>query len=414
MGKKVKCPGCSAVFTAGVGSSPASPKSKKAADDDYEVVDERPSRRPADDEDDEAVSEKPRPRRARDDDEDEDERPRRSRVRDDDDDEDDDERVTRRRKRVSRYDDEDDDYDDDDDDDDDEPRLRRRRGISADWLRIHRGLTMVLASILISIGLGLLLAVGLFAIMGSAFAGMGAAAAAGPGAAPGQAVGQVAALGAGIVILGILAIVGSLASLALRVTGHVFCLPSPNAFGSRSLAIATLALVLTSLGCTLLQWIITFATLGSRGLGAIANPMMMGAATNALSTVVSWIGGLAGLAAFFVFLFYLRSLALATRHDGLARNIIRYVISVVAGSVGLCVASCLGTVVMAAAVGAAAAQQRPGAAGMGNPGAALAGMGAMGLVCGGVWVLFALGMFVWYIVLIVQTRGAVATRLRRA
>jgi len=162
----------------------------------------------------------------------------------------------------------------------------------------------------------------------------------------------------------------------------------------------------------LLNWIITFASLGAHGLQAVANPVGFSAATNAAATGVNWIGALAGLGAFYVFLVYLRSLALATGYDGLARNIIMYIITTLASVPVLCLATCVGAFFIGMAGAAAARNQQAG--GMGNPQAAVAGMGALGIVCVGIWLLAGLGMFIWYVVILVQTRGAVASQLRRA
>jgi hypothetical protein len=415
MGKRVKCPGCNEVFTAEAAAAPPPPKPQRKADEDdretYRTEDERRRRRSDDDDEDERVSDRPR-RRGRDDEDEDEDRPRRSRARDEDED---DERVTRRRGRYGR-----DDYDDEDDEDEDEdegrPRGRRRSGVATDWLRVHRGLGLVLAAIILNIVLTIVLVIGMFAVMGAAFGAMAGPPPAGPGGAAGKIAGGAVTLGAGIIILGILAILGTLAALGLKITGHVFCLASPTAYSSKGLAVATLVLVLTNLGCMVLNWIIAFASLGAGGLNAVANPVGVGGATAAagvLAQIVSWVGALAGLAAFYVFLFYMRSLAQVTGYDGLARNIIIYVITTVAGSVGLCLVSCAGIAIAAGMAGAAAAQQQQGG-GVGNPGAAIAGMGVLGIVCGGVWLLYILGMFIWYIVILVQTRGAVATRLRGA
>jgi hypothetical protein len=145
LGKKVKCPTCSAVFTAeaseGVEEEKTIPKpaAKKppVEDEDDDVPAPKAKRKPADDDDDEGVTSKPSKRKTADDDDDEDEAPKRPSKRkaaDDDDDEDD----APRRKSKRRGDD-----DDDDDDDDDRP-VRRRRGAGAP----HRGVMILVFGIL--------------------------------------------------------------------------------------------------------------------------------------------------------------------------------------------------------------------------------------------------------------------------
>jgi hypothetical protein len=358
----VKCPGCAEIFTAAL-NGPAAPKkeesAKKKPDEDgeeggtSEVVGEgkRKRRRDDDDEDEERVADKPISRR---------------RAADDDDDD------KPRKSRTGR--------DDDDDDDDDDDRPTRRRGPRADWPRVYRGLTMVMASSFVQIGLVLVLATGM------AWGGR-------LGAPPGAGAGELAGATGGMAILGLLAIGGTFGALALKVTGHVFCLRSPDGYGSRRLAVTTLALVLTNLGCTVLDWVITLIAMGSAGLNLIANPMAVGARTIGAMTVVSWIGILAGLGAFFVFLLYLRSLARATGHEGLARNIVTYVLTVLAAPVALCPFSCFAFGVF-----------------MGK-GTTVAGL-AVGVVCLGTWGISIVAWCVWWIILLVQTRAAVGSRLR--
>jgi len=194
--------------------------------------------------------------------------------------------------------------------------------------------------------------------------------------------------------------------------GHVFCLPSPDAYGSKGLAMATLILMVTNLGCTVLAWIISFIAVGSQAMNNVANPMAVGGASNAAANVINWIGALAGLGAFYVFLFYIRSLAQVTGFDGLARSTVIYMITTVAGTVALFIATCAGLALGAGLAAGAAAPNKQGQ--MGNPAAAFGTMGALGLVCGGVWIIYFLGMGIWWIILVVQARNAVGTRVRDA
>lgn len=39
-------------------------------------------------------------------------------------------------------------------------------------------------------------------------------------------------------------------------------------------------------------------------------------------------------------------------------------------------------------------------------------MGAGAVICYGLWIIFYLAMMAWYVTILVQTRSAVATRLR--
>ena len=419
MGKKVKCPGCNEIFTAGANSAPvpAPPKPKKKADDgDYEVVQEKKKRSSEDEE--EAVSDKPRPRRAKDDEDEEDEKPRRSRVRGRDGDEDDEDRERVSSRRRNPYSRDRDDDDDEEEDEEDRPRRRRRnkRGLRADWFRIRRGLTFVLGSVALSIVLNLILVIGIFVVAGASFAALARGGQQAP--VPGQVVGGVAALGAGIIILAILSILGNVASMGLKVTGHIFCLPSPEAHGAKPLALTTLICYGTYVAFTLLNLLLTFIALGSQGMAVFANPMGAAAApptvtshaASTLANVASWIGGLALLGSLYVFLFYIRALAQATGFDSLARSTVIWMITSVSAFVALCVSTFGGFCLTVGTAGVMAGQQKQGQPP--NLGAALGTMGAFAFICGGAWVIYYLGMLVWWIIIVVQARNAVGTQIR--
>jgi hypothetical protein len=140
LGKKVKCPTCSAVFTAEASEAveedrPApKPAVKKppVEDEDDDVPAPKAKRKPVDDDDDEGVSAKPSKRKTADDDEDEDEPPKKTSKRKVDDDDDEDEAPRKKSKRR----------DDDDDDDDDRPK--RRRGGA---LKPHHGVIILICAI---------------------------------------------------------------------------------------------------------------------------------------------------------------------------------------------------------------------------------------------------------------------------
>ncbi len=139
LGKKVKCPTCSAVFTAEASEAVAEdrpaprPAAKKPpVEEDDDVPAPKAKRKPVDDDDDEEVSAKPSKRKVVDDD-DEDEPPKKMSKRKSDDDDDDD--APKKKSKRGR--------DDDDDDDDDDDRPSKRRGN----LKPHRGLIVLLLAI---------------------------------------------------------------------------------------------------------------------------------------------------------------------------------------------------------------------------------------------------------------------------
>jgi hypothetical protein len=394
MGKKVRCPECKEVFTATVAAPAPPPPVKKegvkpkrddAEDPGYEVVDEdedegKPKKKRRTDDDDERVSDRPRSRRH------------------DDGDDDDDERVTSRRRRFNRDEEDDDDDDDDDDEDDAYRRPRKRPKVRANWPRVLSGLTLIMWSTILTVCLAIALFVGMLVC-----GGMGAAAARGGGAA-GAGAGV-----AGLVILGLLAVVGFLACYVMKIVGHVLCLPSPPARGAKILALVTVILVFTDLGCMVLEWVIGFAQSGMAGLAGAANPMpalggMGGMAAVGAALVLTVIRLLATVATFFVFLFYLRAIALITGNDWLASNIVKFMIA----SIAVVVGGFFLTIVMVAVIGGAAGRA---AANQGEPGV---GVGVCGCVSCITELVVGVGMLVWYIQILVNTRNALAGRMGRA
>jgi hypothetical protein len=378
IGKKVKCPECKEVFTAAVaGPPPAKTEAVKSkrdeADPGYEVVDEdedepKPRKKRRSDEDDERVSDRPRSRR-----------------RDDEDDEDD-EGLTRRRRRVSR----DDDDDDEDNEDEDYGRLRKRPRVRANWSRVLTGLNLILWSTIISVGLYVVLALGGMICLTMAARG-------GPAGAAG-----------GLIALALGTIAGIFVCYVTKIVGHVLCLPSGEARGCRALALTTVILVFTELGLIILGWALGVAQAGMAGLAGAANPMpdLADAAVAGVSLVVGWSRVLAAVAGFFVFLFYLRAVALVTGNDWLAENIVKFMYAVGGCIVGVIIMM----IIMRALVGGATARM---AANRGDPGGAGVGICLCG--CGFCITELAVGisMLVWYIRILGNTRNALACRMGR-
>jgi hypothetical protein len=394
LGKEVKCPGCSAIFTAEVGAAPAPPKPQKKADDEggtYEVLDERKKKRRRSDDDDEdqneRVSDKPRPRRARD---------------DDDYDDEDDERVTTRRRRFSR---------DDDDDDDEDAHGPPKAALAPDWTRIRLGFSLLLASVLTLIGAVLI------GMVGGCCVGFGAAANAakqGPGQPP-----DVTKMAAGFVVIAVVTMVIRLAAHLMMIVGSVMCLPSPSAYRAKTLALVTLILAGGSVALQLIQQVVNVAANGVAGLGGGAgNPFLggagaapPGAAAAIVLVVLGLVGFVVGLASYFTFGLYVRSIGFCLRDDSLAGSakgwLVALTITVIVGLIATVAAFALA----GAALWAMAQGRQPGPGG--QPGAALGG----GMIAvGGLACLIGIGflaLLIWYIVLLVQARGAISTRTSR-
>jgi hypothetical protein len=178
------------------------------------------------------------------------------------------------------------------------------------------------------------------------------------------------------------------------------------------LALATVILVFTELGGQILTWVISFAQHGLAGLAGDANPMpgmggMGGMAAAGATLVVGGIRLLATVAGFFVFMSYLRAIALITGNDWLASNIVKFMIT----SVAVVVGGFLMMIVMVAVVGGMAGRA---AANQGDPGAVGAGAGVCGCLFGLTALVVGVGMLIWYIQILVNTRNALAGRMGRA
>jgi hypothetical protein len=422
IGKKVKCPGCQGMFTAsadaGDEDEPAQKPAAKSANkggvvrdedvddkpkrksvvpppvkDSYEDEESHKKRRPSRDEDDE--DDRPRGRRGRDDDDDEDDRPRsRRRGRDDDDDDDDDAASRRRRQR---------DEDDDEDDGDTPSSTEARRG----WQKVRTGVMLVATYILIMIGWTILSICARFVI------GIGGVASAGSARTPGAAAGAMAGMGTGFMVLTVVDLLVRLLGDGLRGTGHGLCLASLARRGSmiKGLAIATFALfilyVLGNYGAVLAATV----SVGFLASGGGGNPLTFLSGAFGVMLILSAIGGLANLAGYIVFPFYLRSVAYNVKDHGLYKQLTTFIICE-------CILIGLSVLIGLLAVGIVGAAIF-GSLGSGTPRGAQTGAAAAGMaMCGfGIYFILAglasLALLVWFIVILFQVRGAVDRHIRR-
>ena len=301
------------------------------------------------------------------------------------------------RKKADRYDDDPprrrrdrDDRDDVDDeagdDDGDSPRSLR-----ATWKKVRSGISFIIISIWVYLG-----AIGVFIIGMLFLTGMGA-----DSAFRGNFSGAASA-GAGMIALGLFVQVANLASMGLRVTGYAFgmAVPPKRNNAVRGLAIATFITGAANAALALLLLIITMiqnmdAVAGNFSFTALAGGGSLGPLM--LIEWLTWVG------ASIVFLFYLRSLCLSIRKDNVASTVTTYMISV--GSLGLVVfllwIFIFGVAVLG--IGSSSVQTARSAGGM-----AIIGCGLMGIAS-----LAALGLFIWYIVILHQIRGVVDSYIRK-
>jgi predicted Zn finger-like uncharacterized protein len=409
LGKKVKCPGCGTMFTgraAGEGED-VTPKTKpRAAAPREERVEEKPraARRsvvPPPEE--EYEEDRPRRRRRDEDEEDEDDRPRSRRRRDEEDEDDYDRPRARRRREEEEEEDEDyprsaraDAYDEDD-----EPGVSSRRARQG-WRKVASGLNLASISGWIDVGLNGCTVIFYIILMISVFALISAAAnptptRPGPGFGPGPGAspatppsGGLAALGIFSCIFGALAIIGGLATVVLKSIGYGFLMAVPELRrgGLKPLAITTFSMFLAALVIYLLGCLIGF-------LMPVGLLLLMGSLV--------------------VFTFFMRGVALAAKDKALAG---RLMLQLIAWGAFIAL-SMIGAGLMYYYAYSLIAGSLPGMGGSSGPpsaGAAVTGAVTMvyvALVFMGLIMMVGLGLYVWHILLIRQTRAVVERRLLR-
>jgi hypothetical protein len=382
-GKKVRCPGCKVIFTAG-------------AVEETSVGGTAPTRRAAPRE--ESFNQPPA-------------------------------RRSPPPPRESKYE-EDRAEDRNDDDPDDLPRGKRLheddvygnenvigpRGNLSDWHKVSLGLVLILVSIVVGI------IIPFVAAASGAVIGAMAAGSAGPPAGRPMA-NPMALRGArgGFLALTVFVALLQAANSGLKCYGHYLGTAVPDKPGTRlkMWALTTFGLFCASAALSISGSVVDiatgvgntlsanpFATIGG-GLGTV--PMMIAAAFNL-------IGFLCYMAGYVVFILYCRAVALAVRHRDLANTLKIFLISVCSVTTVLFVMGAIAVTVLGLAFLSAGPGSGPisGAGGGPAPGqmnAALGGMMATGgLFClGG---LAYLGLGIWYIILLIQLRFAVVAFAR--
>jgi hypothetical protein len=119
------------------------------------------------------------------------------------------------------------------------------------------------------------------------------------------------------------------------------------------------------------------------------------------------IGLACNVAWFFVFMFFLRSVAQAMSNYALARQLVTYMIAVpvslVLGFFAMIGVACIGGFALAGMAGSSSGSGQ-------NVAAAGTGLVIVIVVAYGLLILLALALWIWYIVLLHQTRGAIRAR----
>jgi hypothetical protein len=218
--------------------------------------------------------------------------------------------------------------------------------------------------------------------------------------------GQVHTVGAGVVVLGITAVIFGLCSLAeliLRVIGYGMCMAAPSTRGSSHKPLAVTAFSLAAaeaafrlFGCA---WgAVGGASVGAGGLGLVP----VG------GNIMSGLAGLLGLAAFIVFLFFGRSVAGRVKDRGLGSSLLTVLIVFAVYHVLEWVASfALAFGLFASIFSAASSRTASGVA------ATIGTFGVIVMILGGIMFITYLGMEVWYIFVLQRLRDGVQRRLAK-
>jgi hypothetical protein len=305
----------------------------------------------------------------------------------------------------------------DEEDEDDEYRGRRRDYGSPEpskadkrqgWERVRFGVNLVIISCWVLVGMTVVAITGwLLLILFGALSFASMAGSFSPTTPPSQqqaedVAGQAAGTGCAILV-GVIVVWGLIALFALaweaaRITGYGFCMgvaPAKKTKLIKGLAIATFCIALAN---------IFLPTASCGGTYLMAR-------TGAILYVGS--GGVIGLlylAEFICFLLVLRGVAAVMKKEGLAQNLVIYTIAVpvyffiIMGL--LCLLPFIGVAaLLGVAASSSGASSASGAAGnFAGAGAALA---IGGITCTGLMVLIGIALFIWFMVMLFQVRGAI-------
>jgi hypothetical protein len=273
---------------------------------------------------------------------------------------------------------------------------------SANWRRVRRGFTVLLAATLTHIG-AVLLWVGSSICIGAAlFAGPRIIKAGGPNDAGERMM-------SGFVVVMALCVLANVAGYVLGIIGHSLALASPRAHRARSLAWATLLLCLVALVFIIVPYVLSGLTGGIAVMTAdFANPLEDAEEAPAppqwvsvISQTSNFINYAISLAESFVFGFYVRAIGFCLDARPLARSAKGWLIMMsFVAFVGLLVVGVyflFKDAIDNARSGAAAAG--PGGTGV---------LAFAGLAC--VFGVVGLALLAWYIILLAQARSAIASR----
>jgi hypothetical protein len=257
----------------------------------------------------------------------------------------------------------------------DELQLRRPLGAPAAWARVRRGITLVLVGFCALVALSVVADLLLMRIDG------------GRVKAGGAAGGPTAAFGAAVVV-------GLLALHGLMTVGYGLCMAAPPVFGLRGLGIACFALQAGGLILSLLS--VGANVLGGGGL------QQQGLGPTTAAGALQLVSAVLGVALIFVFLCFLRGVALAWDVPWLANSVRGLMVLV-----GVVVAVAASFFAVAAAMGVSLLER--GFQGFEGANAQVGGAAALIVGMGCLLLVGALGALIWFLMVLVQTRNVIRT-----
>jgi hypothetical protein len=208
--------------------------------------------------------------------------------------------------------------------------------------------------------------------------------------------------GAGPYVASAIGILAAMAWMGVNLFGHYKCMSVPDKSGTglRSLAVTTFGLVAAWAVLSVIGNIVMTV------IGVTASPLNpMAAIGGGLAGMsVGFLGMLCSFAGFITFMLFLRNVAVAVRRKNLAKSLMTYLWTSIGCAVGGFLLIGAAIAVMGVALFSAASSNGPPSAGAAT-GAAAGGLAILGLGCLSAVVF--LGLFVWYIILLFQVKGAV-------
>jgi hypothetical protein len=359
LGKKVKCPGCSVMFTAGGAPSKVSRPAPPPAEPVEEPVEDR----------------------------------RRDGVVRRDDDEDDDPRF--------RSDDDYDDYDD--------YRGLSPREVKAGWGKVRTGLSLNIIGTWIWMGGAVFMALGTLLrvlLQGSALFALAGGTSGNPTsrAAANSAADSFAVGGVIFSIASVVFVLCALAEIVLRVTGFGLGLAVPSLRGSSLKPLAITAFSIAGAEAVLRLFGFTWSVLSGPTVAWGAGEGSTVAFMHAVRSVTSWIINAVCLVGFIVFLLFARSIASRVRDRGLPRTLL---VMLIVFAVFCVLKWLVTTVVYFGILGAASS------GGTKPTAASVATKIGIAMVLWGLLFLAYLGLEIWYIFVLGRLRDGIQRHIKK-